>query len=157
VDEDWPELKTGDGDNLRLLESPGFMHLTPRHIQRHCEVKKSKLNSSARLQSSSFSESDIRRKFRHAFANGAEPEAKKLLENLISKETVDNADLFLEELVRYKLKEQNFGAAFALWSSYALAERTISGADQLLEHVLNDHKDLPAFRQTRISEFLTGL
>lgn len=47
----------------------------------------------------------IRQQFREVLKAGGEAEAKKFLDKLLEAETVKNADLFLEELVHYKLSK----------------------------------------------------
>lgn len=122
-------------NNSGLLKPPNFLHLAPQHIRRRLTGLKRNW---------------IKQQFRDVLINKSEAESKEMLDKFLKSELVENADLFLEELVRHKLKKLDYGNAFSSWSKYASMERTIAGVDQLLEFILRGGKDMQSIQQSRI-------
>jgi len=121
--------------NSEILKPTNFLHLAPQNVRRRLANLKRNW---------------IKQQFRSVLHTSSESDSKEMLDKFLRSEIVENADLFLEELVRHKLKKLDYGNAFSSWSKYASMERTISGVDQLLEYILNNGNDMQSIQQTRI-------
>jgi hypothetical protein len=89
--------------NIEPLKTPNFLHLAPKPIRNRFKTLKSKSHLSVNLFIRL--ENWIRQQFSDAFRNETEAEVRTMLDKFVEKEIVQNADVFMEELVRYKLKK----------------------------------------------------
>lgn len=91
-------------NNLEPLKTPDFLHRAPPNIQRRLKNLKSELFYFIAANYAHSLDTWFRQQFADIFRSGTEAEAKQLLDKFLHNEQLANADLFLEELVRHKLK-----------------------------------------------------